>query len=76
MGHEEVLFGKGELGVTSGETGAEVALLDLDGSFGCVALVAMRWDSLEGKAIFPESLFEFVGAFIVKDVDFGGISVR
>ena len=76
MGHEEVPFGKGELGVTGGEIGAEVVLPGLDGSFGCVASVAMRWESLEGNAIFLESLFEFVGAFSVEDVEFGGISVQ
>ena len=36
----------------------------------------MRWDWLEGNAVFPESLFELVGAFIVEDVEFRGISVR
>ena len=31
-----------------------MVLPDLDGSFGCVASVAMPWDSLEGKAVFLE----------------------
>ena len=76
MGHEEVPFGKGELGVTGGETGAEVVLPGLGGTFGCIVLVAMRWYSLEGNVVFLESLLEFIGAFIVENVEFGGISVR
>jgi hypothetical protein len=43
-----------ELGVAGGEIGAEVILPSLDGSFGCIASVAMWWDSLEGYVIFLE----------------------
>ena len=50
-------------------------LPSLDGSFSCVAFVAMWWDSLEGDIVFPECFFEFVRAFIVNDVEFRCISV-
>ena len=49
-------------------------LPSLGGSFGCVASVAMWWDSLEGDVVFPECFFEFVGAFIINDVEFRCIS--
>ena len=51
-------------------------LPSLDGSFGCIASVAIRWDSLEGYIVFPEGFFEFIRAFIVEDVEFGWKSVR
>ena len=42
LGHEEVPFGgKGELGVTGGETGAEVVLPGLNCAFGSIASVDM-----------------------------------
>ena len=75
MGHEKVSFGQGGFWVAGGETGAEVILPSLDGSFGCIASVALWWDLLEGDVIFPECFFEFVGAFIVEDVEFRCISV-
>ena len=77
MGHEEAPFGKGELGVTGGETGAEVVLPGLNCAFGSIASVDMWWDALEGDVVLFEGLLEFVGALlIVKDVEFWGISVR
>ena len=51
-------------------------LPSLDGSFGCIASVAIWWDLLGGDVVFPKCFFEFVGAFIVEDVEFGCISVR
>ena len=65
-----------ELGVAGGEIGAEVILPSLEGSFGCVASVAMWWYSLEGDMIFLICFFEFIGAFIVEDVEFGCICIR
>ena len=76
MGHEEVPFGKGELGVTGGETGAEVVLPGLDYAFSSISSVDMWWDALESDAALLECLLEFVRALIVKDMDFWGISVR
>ena len=76
LGHEEVPFGgKGELGVTGGETGAEVVLPGLNCAFGSIASVDMWWDALESDAVLLEGLLEFVGALKVKDVEFWGISV-
>ena len=78
MGHEKDLFNQGELGVAVCDTRAEVILPSLDCSFGCVApAVAMQWwNLLEGYDAFPESFFEFVGAFIVEDVECGCKSLR
>ena len=76
MGHEQVSFGKGKLGVTGGETGAEVVLPGLDCAFGSIVSVDMWWDALESDAVLLECQLEFVGALIVKDVEFWGISVR
>jgi hypothetical protein len=77
LGHEEVPFGKGELWITGGETGAEVVLPGLDCSFGGISSVDMWWDALEGDVVLFEGLLEFVGALlIVKDVEFWGKSVR
>jgi hypothetical protein len=60
LGHEEVPFGKWELGVTGGETGAEMVLLGLNCAFGSIALVNMWWDALENDTVLFESLLEFV----------------
>ena len=60
MEHEEVPFSKWELGVTSGETGAEMVLPGLNCSFGSIALVNMWRDTLESDTVLFESLFEFV----------------
>jgi len=76
LGHEEAPFGKGELGVTGGETGAEVVLPGLNCAFGSIASVDMWWDALESDAVLLECLLEFVRALVVKDVEFWGISVR
>ena len=80
LGHEEVPFGKGELGVTGGETGAEVVLPQvwLNCAFDSIASVDMWWDALESDAVLLEGLLlEFVEALVVKNVEFwGSIAVR
>jgi hypothetical protein len=75
LGHEEVPFGKEKLRVTGGETGAAVVLPGLNCAFGSIALVDMWWDALESDVVLLEGLLEFVGAFVVKDVEFWSISV-
>jgi hypothetical protein len=47
LGEETIPFCEGEIGVAGGEAGDEVVLPCLDGSFGCVATVAVGWDTLE-----------------------------
>lgn len=47
----------------------------LDGSFGGVAAVAVRWYALEIYVILFKSLFEIVGAFVVEDVESGSVAV-
>jgi hypothetical protein len=47
----------------------------LDGSFGGVAAVAMRRDTLEVDVVFFKSLLELVRAFVIEDVKVGCISV-
>ena len=60
MGHEEVPFGKWELGVAGGEAGAEMVLPGLDCAFGSIASVDMWWDALESDTVLFESLLKFV----------------
>ena len=60
MEHEEVPFSKWELGVTSGETGAEMVLPGLNGAFSSIASVDMWWDTLESNTVLFESLLEFI----------------
>jgi hypothetical protein len=53
-----------------------MVLPGLDGSFGRVLTVAMRWDPLEINLVFLEGLFQFVGAFVVENVEIGCVSVQ
>ena len=70
MGHERIPFGDRELGIAGCKAGAEVVLPCLDVSFGGVAAMAVRRDSLEVNIASLEGLFELIGAFIVEDVQF------
>jgi hypothetical protein len=74
--HQEVPFRDGKFGVACGETGTEMVLPSLDCSFGGVTLVAVRQDELETNVIFFERLFEFLRAFVVKNVEFRGIAMH
>ena len=47
----------------------------LDGSFCGVSAMNVRRNELEVYVVFPESLFHFVRAFVVKDVEFGRVSI-
>jgi hypothetical protein len=66
----------GNFGVACGETGTEMVLPSLDCSFSGVTSVAVRRDELETNVIFFERLFEFLRAFVVKNVEFRGIAMH
>ena len=52
-----------------------MVLPDLNCAFGSIASVDMWWDALESDALLLEGLLEFIGALVVKNVEFWGISV-
>eukprot|EP00978_Attheya_sp_CCMP212_P049063 scaffold610868_cov142-Attheya_sp.AAC.2 len=47
----------------------------LDCSFGCISSVNVWWHELESYVVLFEGLFHFVGAFVVKYVEFWGMAV-
>jgi hypothetical protein len=73
--HEEIPFGEGEFWVTCSQARAKMVFPGLDGSFGGVAAVAVRRDTLEVDVVFFKSLLELVRAFVIEDVEVGCISV-
>jgi hypothetical protein len=75
LGHEQIPFGEWEFGITGGEARAEKVFPSLDCALSGVATVAVRRHSLEIDLIFLEGLFEFIGAFIVEDVEIGSVAV-
>jgi hypothetical protein len=75
LGHQEIPFSQGELGITGGETWAQMVLPCLNCSFGGVSSVHVWRDALEVDVVLFEGSLEFVGALIVEDVEFWCISV-
>jgi len=65
---EEVPFCKREKWIAGGKAGDEMVFPCLDGSFCCVASVAMRGNALKFDFVFPEGVFQACGAFVVEDV--------
>ena len=52
-----------------------MVLPTLDGSFGCVAAVAVWGYALEIDVVFFECFFEIVGTFVIEDVESGSVAV-
>ena len=50
-----------------------MVLPSLDGSFGGVGTMDVRWNELEGDIAFFKGFLEFVGAFVVQYVYLGHI---
>jgi hypothetical protein len=74
--HQEVPFRDGKFGVACDLTGTEMVLPSLDCSFGGVTSVAVRRDKLKTNVILFERLFEFLRAFVVKNVELRGIAMH
>ncbi|MFN9914148.1 MAG: hypothetical protein ACK53L_16280, partial [Pirellulaceae bacterium] len=65
----------GELLVDGAEDGDEVIFEGPDGAFGGVDSVFFRRDPLEAYLVAEERIFEVLGAFVVKDVEFGSMTL-
>ncbi len=63
---------KGEILVCAAEDADEVCLEGLDGLFGHVATVIVRWDQLVSHFVVANFLLEIGRALIVEDVSSGG----
>ena len=46
-----------------------------DGTFGSIGTVFFRWDSLVLDLVFHEGILEVLRAFVVQDVEVGGMSL-
>ena len=75
MRHEEVPFGEREFWIARCKAGAEMIFPCLDSAFGGVAAVAVGRDALEVDVVFLEGFFEFVGAFVVDNVEGGSVAI-
>ena len=75
MGHQEVPLREWEFWVASGKARAEVILPCLDGPFGCVAAMNVRWDQLEGDVVFGEVCLHVQRAFVVEDMKCGSETI-
>ena len=75
MWKETVPFTEWETGVARAETGDEMVLKCLDGTFCGIATVAVGGNALEVDFVFGECGFEIGRAFIVQDVEIRGVAV-
>ena len=75
MVDESVPFCGWECRVAKGKAGEEVVFPGLDCSFCGIAAVAVRRDALVLYVVFLEGIAEVCRAFIVQDVEFGGVAV-
>jgi hypothetical protein len=73
--HEEIPFGEREFGIACYEPSVEMILPGLDCALGRVSTVNMGGNPLEVDGVFFERFFELVRAFLVEDVEIGGISI-
>ena len=75
LGDETVPFLGWEVGVTRGQSSAEVIIEGANCTFGSVAEMSIWGDKLEVDIVFTESALHSAGSFIVKDVESGSCSV-
>ena len=64
-----------EVGVTRGQSSAEVIIEGANCTFGGVAAMRIWGDKLEVDIVFAEGALHSAGAFVVKDVDSGRCDV-
>ncbi len=72
---ETVPLGKRKLGVNGAEDRDKVIFEGTDCSFGGIDPMFVWWDPLEPDLVAEERVFEVLGAFVVEDVEFGGMTV-
>ena len=72
---ETIPLAKWETGVAGTKAGDKVVFKCLDGTFRGIAAVAVGGNALEINFIFGECGLEIGGAFVVKDVEIGGVAV-
>ena len=75
MGDETVPFLGRKVGVARGESGTKMIFECADRTFGGVAAVGVRRDTLEINVVLAEGFLHSVGALVVKYVESGGCIV-
>lgn len=68
LGQETVPFGQRKIGVDIAQSGDEMILVGADGSFSGIGSMLFRGNTLEGDVVLGEGSFEFLGTFVVEDM--------
>ena len=72
---EAIPFRQRKKGVNSAEGGNKMIFEGANGTFGGVDTVLLRGNTLENDSVLAEGVFERLRAFIVQNVEFGGMTL-
>jgi hypothetical protein len=72
---ETIPFAERELGVNGAEDGDKMVFEGANGTFSSIGTVFFGWDSLILDLVLHESILEVLRAFIVQDMEVGGMTL-